>query len=145
MRTAVTRGQLSGRRRPWLGLLAVLALALTMVPPVLSVSQRPAVAATLPAGFVEEVVFSGLSSPTTIQFAADGRVFVAEQGGLIKSFPSVAGGTPTVVADLSTQVQRFWDRGLLGMALDPAFPATPHVYVLYTYDFNPNTPGKVPA
>ena len=28
----------------------------------------------------------------------------------------------------------FWDRGLLGMALAPNFPADPYVYVLYTYD-----------
>lgn len=141
----VMQDRAGGRRRAWWAALVVLLLAATMVPPVLRVAERPASAATLPAGFVEDVVFSGLSSPTTMQFAKDGRVFVAEQGGLIKSFPSIAGGTPTVVADLSPQVQRFWDRGLLGMALDPAFPSTPHVYVLYTYDSNPNTPTKVPA
>jgi len=28
----------------------------------------------------------------------------------------------------------FWDRGLLGMAIDPQFPTRPYVYVLYTYD-----------
>ena len=27
-----------------------------------------------------------------------------------------------------------WDRGLLGLALDPDFPAKPYVYALYTYD-----------
>ena len=31
-------------------------------------------------------------------------------------------------------VYNFWDRGLLGMALDPDFPTNPYVYVLYTYD-----------
>ena len=31
-------------------------------------------------------------------------------------------------------VHNFWDRGLLGMALRPELPATPYVYVLYTYD-----------
>ena len=30
-------------------------------------------------------------------------------------------------------VYNFWDRGLLGLALDP-FPTQPYVYVLYTYD-----------
>ena len=39
-----------------------------------------------------------------------------------------------VFADLRTNVHNFWDRGLLGMALHPNFPATPRVYVLYTYD-----------
>ena len=31
-------------------------------------------------------------------------------------------------------MHNFWDRGLLGLALDPDFPADPYVYVLYTYD-----------
>ena len=30
-----------------------------------------------------------------------------------------------------------WDRGLLGIALDPQFPTRPYVYVLYTYDAPP--------
>ena len=30
----------------------------------------------------------------------------------------------------------FWDRGLLGIALAPNFPADPYVYVLYTYDYD---------
>ena len=42
--------------------------------------------------------------------------------------------TATVFADLRTNVYNFWDRGLLGLALDPAFPSKPYVYVLYTYD-----------
>src|SRR4029453_14425198 len=40
----------------------------------------------LPAGFSEEVAFSGLTEPTAVRFAADGRVFVAEKSGLIKVF-----------------------------------------------------------
>jgi len=35
---------------------------------------------------------------------------------------------------LRTQVYNYWDRGLLGMALDPGFPVRPYVYVLYTRD-----------
>ena len=27
-----------------------------------------------------------------------------------------------------------WDRGLLGMAIDPNFPSQPYVYVFYTFD-----------
>jgi hypothetical protein len=42
--------------------------------------------------------------------------------------------TPDVFADLNVNVYNFWDRGLLGMALAPNFPANPYVYVLYTYD-----------
>ena len=49
-------------------------------------------------------------------------------------FASLTATTPTVFADLSTQVYNFWDRGLLGLALHPGFPATPYVYVLNVYN-----------
>ncbi|MEU7872793.1 PQQ-dependent sugar dehydrogenase [Dactylosporangium sp. NPDC049140] len=91
-------------------------------------------AATLPTGFQEQVVFSGLTQPTSIQFASDGRVFVAQKNGVVKVFDSLSDPTPTVFADLSARVQDYWDRGLLGFALSPTFPADPSVYVLYSYD-----------
>jgi glucose/arabinose dehydrogenase/PKD repeat protein len=61
-------------------------------------------------------------------------VFVAEKSGLIKVFDNLSDTTPSVFVDLRTQVHNFWDRGLLGMALAPDFPADPWVYVLYAYD-----------
>ena len=91
----------------------------------------------------------GLTQPTAVQFASDGRVFVAEKSGLIKVFDSLTDTTPTIFADLRTTTHNFWDRGLLGLALHPNFPATPYVYVLYTLD--PTTgrhaaaPGARPA
>jgi glucose/arabinose dehydrogenase len=98
-------------------------------------STAPAArAATLPAGFQETTVFSGLTNPTVVRFAPDGRVFVAEKRGVIKVFDSLSDSTPTVFADLNVNVYNFWDRGLLGMALAPNFPVNPYVYVLYTYD-----------
>ena len=94
----------------------------------------PGRAADPPTGFREVTVFSGLTNPTTIEFAADGRIFVAEKSGLIKIFDDLDDTTPTTFADLRTNVHNFWDRGLLGMALHPAFPTTPYVYVLYAHD-----------
>jgi Glucose / Sorbosone dehydrogenase len=88
----------------------------------------------LPPGFSEQVVFSGLTEPTVVQFASDGRVFVAEKSGLIKVFDNLSDMTPTVFADLRAKVYNFGKSGLLGMALDPNFPTMPYVYVLYTYD-----------
>lgn len=89
---------------------------------------------TLPSGFQEEVALSGLTNPTNIEFSKDGRVFVAEKSGLIKVFDNLSDTTPTTFADLRTNVHNFWDRGLLGLALAPNFPADPHVYVLYAHD-----------
>ncbi len=84
--------------------------------------------------FVEKTVFTGLTNPTVLEFSPDGRIFVAEKSGLIKVFSSLTDTTPTVFADLRTNVYNFWDRGLLGMALHPQFPSVPYVYVLYAYD-----------
>ena len=52
--------------------------------------------ATLPAGFTESTVFSGLTNPTAVRFSPDGRVFVAEKSGLIKVFANLSATTPTV-------------------------------------------------
>src|SRR5262249_6984971 len=41
-------------------------------------------ASSLPSGFTDSVVFSGLDAPTAIAFAPDGRVYVAEKPGVIK-------------------------------------------------------------
>jgi glucose/arabinose dehydrogenase/PKD repeat protein len=111
-------------------------LALMLVTASLAVSTPPesASAASLPPGFQEEIVFSGLTEPTAVRFSPDGRVFVAEKSGLIKVFDDLTDTTPTIFADLRTQVHNYWDRGLLGLALDPNFPMNPWVYVLYTYD-----------
>jgi glucose/arabinose dehydrogenase len=95
---------------------------------------QKASAGTLPAGFQETVIFSGLTQPTAIRFASDGRIFVAEKRGVIKVFDSLTDTTPDIFADLNKNVYNFWDRGLLGLALHPNFPATPYVYVLYSYD-----------
>jgi glucose/arabinose dehydrogenase len=98
---------------------------------------RAAGAVTLPSGFQEQIVFTGLDHPTNIEFAPDGRVFVAEKRGVIKVFDNLADTTPTVYADLQYNVHNLWDRGLLGMALHPDFAGFPWVYVLYTYDAPP--------
>ena len=61
-------------------------------------------------------------------------MFVAEKRGIIKVFDSLTDTTPTIFADLRTNVYNFWDRGLLGLRLHPSFPQNPYVYVLYAYD-----------
>ena len=123
----------------------VCAAALAMMTTALVVSPTPvAQGATLPPGFQESIAFSGLTQPTVVRFAADGKVFVAEKRGVIKVFDSLADPTPDVFADLNVNVYNFWDRGLLGMALDPNFPASPYVYVLYTYDHELGSTAPAP-
>jgi glucose/arabinose dehydrogenase len=91
-------------------------------------------APSLPPGFDDTVAISGMNLPTVVQFAPDGRVFVGEKGGVILEYDSLSDPTPTVVADLSTNVYSWLDRGLLGLALDANFATSPYLYVLYTLD-----------
>lgn len=107
-------------------------------------SAAAAEAANLPSGFRDDVVFAGLEEPTAVRFAVDGRVFVAEKPGRVLVFDSLADPTPTVFADLRTQVYDRSDRGLLGLALDPGFPVDPYVYLLYTYDHVLGEAGAAP-
>ncbi|HEY5144019.1 MAG TPA: PQQ-dependent sugar dehydrogenase, partial [Solirubrobacteraceae bacterium] len=93
----------------------------------------------LPTGFASSTLFSGLDLPTAVRFAPapDTRVFVAEKRGTIQEFDSPADTTPTQVIDLRAEVFNQWDRGLLGLAVDPQFPAQPYLYALYTRDALP--------
>ena len=94
----------------------------------------PAPAVVLPAGFQQSTVIRNLVNPTDVEVAVNGRVFVAEKSGIVKTYTSLSDTSATVTADLRTQVHNYSNRGLLGLAIDPAFPANPYVYVYYTLD-----------
>src|SRR4051794_3221111 len=81
--------------------LAFVLLAPAGTPPPAPIS---AAAGTTQSGFVDTVAFSGLTQPTAVRFSPDGRVFVAEKGGVIKVFDGFQDTTPTVFADLRTNV-----------------------------------------
>ncbi|MCB9850868.1 MAG: PQQ-dependent sugar dehydrogenase [Phycisphaerales bacterium] len=93
-------------------------------------------AIVVPRDFVDETVFGGhiFSGAAALRFTSTGKVFVAERSGIIKVFDSVDDPTPTVFADLRTNVYAAYDRGLLGMTVHPNFAVRPLVYVLYTRD-----------
>jgi len=111
------------------------------------VASAPARA--LPSGFQEDTPLTGLNFPTQVRFAPDGRVFVTEKAGIVKQYSSLSDSSPDTVVDLRGDVYNAWDRGLLGMALDPSFPTKPYLYLAYTYNrtwngsrsWPPVTPG----
>lgn len=86
-------------------------------------------AATVPSGFTEALVASGLASPTAMQFAPDGRLFVAEQGGRLRV---VKNGTLLSTPFATVTVNASGERGLLGIAFDPEFATNRFVYIYYT-------------
>ncbi|MGN6256896.1 MAG: PQQ-dependent sugar dehydrogenase [Solirubrobacterales bacterium] len=77
---------------------------------------------------------NGLQKPTTLDFAPDGKMFVAERNGRVLEFDSIEDETPTLVLSILDKVMAKGDRGILGMKLDPEYPAKPYLYLSYTYD-----------
>lgn len=94
----------------------------------------PLWAQSLPTGFQTASAIGNRTLPTNVAFAHDGRVFVTEKSGLIWVYRNLLDTNPQVLIDLKTQVHDYWDRGLLGIALDPRFPEAPYLYVQYTYN-----------
>lgn len=97
-----------------------------------TVSNNPPVAP----GFETETVASGLTLPTAMAFALDGRIFIAEKGGTVRAVKNGA-LLPSPVITL-TDINTYADRGLIGIAVDPNFSANGYLYLSYTHE---NTPG----
>ncbi len=89
--------------------------------------HRPACSASLPSGFIEQTVGSGWNEAVGLTFAADGRMFVWERGGLVWSVTNgVKSAQPFL--DIQEEVANWGDFGLLGFCLDPDFATNGRVY-----------------
>ncbi|MGH2980098.1 MAG: PQQ-dependent sugar dehydrogenase [Solirubrobacterales bacterium] len=89
-------------------------------------AAAPAAAAP-PAGFSEQVVTSGLSSPTAIAFLPDRRLLVTEKGGALKL---VQGGSATTLTTIPVCTGS--EMGLLGIAPHPDFQTNGLVFLYRT-------------
>src|SRR5688572_1241157 len=105
----------------------VFSVAAASVPP-------SATAATLPNGFSETLVASGLPNPTAMAFAPDGRLFVCLQGGQLRV---IKNGILLPTPFLTVPVNSSGERGLLGVAFDPNFSSNQFVYIYYTTATSP--------
>ena len=93
-----------------------------------------ATAATLPTGFEERTVVSGLTQPTNVAWAPDGRMFVAEKAGRVRVVTAAGALVAKPLIDISDHVNSNGDRGLLGIAVDSSFASNRFLYLLYGYD-----------
>jgi glucose/arabinose dehydrogenase len=87
-------------------------------------------ASGLPAGFEESLLAGGLAGPTSMAFAPDGRLFVAEQSGRVRIIKQ---GALLTTPFLTVSVNSSFEQGLLGVAVDPDFAANGRVYVYHTF------------
>jgi glucose/arabinose dehydrogenase len=97
--------------------------------PVLVLEGQALGATTLPNGFGKSRVATGLDGPTAMAFAPDGRLFLAEQGGDLRV---IKNGRLLSRPFVRLNVDSRGERGLLGVAVDPDFERTGHVYVYHT-------------
>src|SRR5882762_6137838 len=96
--------------------LGLVTFAITLVLVALS-AYRNTIAASLPTGFTETSI-TGLTAPTAMAFAPDGRLFVCQQGGQLRV---IKNGSLLPTPFVSLTVNASGERGLLGVAFDPAF------------------------
>jgi glucose/arabinose dehydrogenase len=88
--------------------------------------------------FVEEVVLRDLPISTAMAFATPDRAYLALKVGIIRVVDKGKLLT-TPFIDLQSITNKQTDRGLLGIAVDPSFPAKPFIYISYVFD----PPGAV--
>ncbi len=100
-------------------------------------------AINLPYGFISEIVTEGMNLPTSFALAPDGRIFVAEKAGRVRVIKE-GQLLETPFVDLSGEVNDAADRGLMGIAVHPKWPASPYLYVAFVYD-PPEVSGKNPS
>ena len=114
----------------------LMALSLTVVLP-----ARPAVAATLAAGF-SDTTLAAVTRPTAVAPTADGRVLVTSQTGQLWVIrDGVTGATPALDLAAAGVLCSNYERGLLGVATDPASSA---VFLFYTARDAADTAGECP-
>ena len=101
---------------------------------IVSLLASPVSAATVPAGFSDELVTSGLTRPTAMAFAPNGRLFVAEQDGALRV---IRNGVLLAAPFVTLTVDSVGERGLLGVAVDRAFGSNRFVYVYHTVPGSP--------
>jgi glucose/arabinose dehydrogenase len=104
-----------------------------------TLEQRTLLSA-LPAGFSDTTLASGLTSPSSMEFLPDGRLLVSQQPGqilMVKNGKMLA----TPFATLS-DTDDYYERGLLGVTVDPNFATNHYVYAFYT-TLNPVSHNRI--
>jgi len=96
------------------------------------VTAVAASAITLPADF-EDTLIANVSAPTALAFTPDGRLLITTQTGTVRVYADgalLASPALNLAAKLCTNSER----GVLGIAVDPAFATSHFIYLYYTFN-----------
>lgn len=83
-------------------------------------------------GFAISTWSRGLDSPVAMEFAPDGRLFVAELAGKVRVINETGLLSDQIIAGLEVYHEN--ENGLLGLALDPEFASNGYIYLFATID-----------
>ncbi len=81
---------------------------------------------TLPRGFKAETIATGITGATALEIAPDGRIFICEQTGALRV---VKNGRLLERPFATFEVDSQWERGLIGVCVDPDFSKNGYIYV----------------
>jgi quinoprotein glucose dehydrogenase len=81
-----------------------------------------------------DTVAQGLDVVWSLEFAADGRLFLTEKAGRVRIISPEGVLDPTPWLTVQNVAAEIRENGLNGLALHPRFPAEPWIYVMYTVD-----------
>ncbi|HET9229577.1 MAG TPA: PQQ-dependent sugar dehydrogenase, partial [Thermoanaerobaculia bacterium] len=90
-------------------------------------------AAAVPAGFTDSLV-TALGSPTGMAFTPDGRLLITRQPGVLRIYQGGALLATPALTFAASSICNNSERGLLGVAVDPAFATTRHIFLFYTFE-----------
>lgn len=120
---------MKSRDAKWLGQLVSFIVLFILASALVLSTVSFARAATVPPGFTDSLVAAGLTNPTAMALAPDGRIFVCEQAGTLRV---IKNGVLLPTPFLTVTVDSSGERGLLGVAFDPNFVSNQLVYIYYT-------------
>jgi glucose/arabinose dehydrogenase len=96
---------------------------------------------SLKAQYTTTTPITGLSNPVAFTFTPDGRILVTLKAGLIKIF-NADGSAIGNFYSLTDSTFNDFERGLLGIEVDPDFATNHYVYAYYNHRFPNNSGGN---
>ena len=105
-------------------------VCLLLMSGIVLVFPRPAKGGNVSPPFVETTLTAALGQAISLDVLPDGsgRFLIVEKDGWFRSW----NGTAVSTIDQMTGISTGGEQGLLGVVVDPAWPARPYVYVHYT-------------
>jgi len=79
-----------------------------------------------------QLIADGFSSPVGIEHAGDNRLFIIEQGGLVRILNTDGSIEGHPFLDLSDSTNADGEQGLLGLAFHPSYASNGYLYVQYS-------------